>query len=164
MSRLRLQPTATTFWIGLSRSCQRATPSSGARPCSTKCSVPPGLSTRRTSRSAATASGIVHSVHVLSTASADSSSNGSRCPSSPAISTCTGDAAIRPAASFAPVCIGSTARSRVTSGGRNGRLWPVPNPISTTSPARPAQTRCRFSRVVSVSMTRLTNRGNTTSR
>ena len=42
------------------------TPSSGARPCSTKWRVPPGRSTRRSSASAAPTSGIVHSVQVES--------------------------------------------------------------------------------------------------
>ena len=48
-----------------------ATPGSGASPCSRKCSVPPGRSTRRTSARAAAASGIVHSANVDSTASYD---------------------------------------------------------------------------------------------
>ena len=55
--------------------------------CSTKCSVPPGLSTRRSSARAATLSGIVHIVHVESAASKLLSSKGSDWPSKPDRST-----------------------------------------------------------------------------
>ena len=38
-----VQPPNTRFSSGSRRCCQRRTPSSGARPCSRKCRVPPGL-------------------------------------------------------------------------------------------------------------------------
>ena len=50
---------------GVSRSCHRRTPSSGARPCSTNRSLPPGRSTRRISASALAACGIEHKVQVV---------------------------------------------------------------------------------------------------
>ena len=63
-SRVRWHPPATRVWIGSSRRCQRRTRSVGPLPCSRKWKVPPGRSTRRTSRSASSTSGIVHSVNV----------------------------------------------------------------------------------------------------
>ena len=88
IGRVRWQPPKRRFWTGSRRCCQRCTRSSGARPCSTKCSVPPGFRTRRSSPSAASMSGIVHIVHVDSAASKLSSGNGSVAASSPA--RCTG--------------------------------------------------------------------------
>ena len=70
MSRLRLQPPHIARWMLFKRSCQRTTLASGARPCSTKNSRPPGRKMRRTSPRARAASGIVHSVKVLSAQSA----------------------------------------------------------------------------------------------
>jgi hypothetical protein len=77
---LRLHPPVTLRHNGLSRSCQPRTFASGARPCSAKSSVPPGLSTRLISFKALRGSGIVHSVHVVTTMSRQPSSNGISSP------------------------------------------------------------------------------------
>ena len=69
IGRFRWQPPAMRVQSGSSRSCQRATPGSGARPCSTNSRAPPGRSARRTSASARPASEIVQSDHVLTTVS-----------------------------------------------------------------------------------------------
>ena len=53
IGRSRWHPPKSRCSSGSSRCCHFCTFSSGASPCSTKCSVPPGFSTRRTSRSAA---------------------------------------------------------------------------------------------------------------
>ena len=67
----------------------RATRVSGDSPCSTKCSPPPGRSTRYASASARPGSGIVHSVQVLITKSAQASATGSDWASVPMNSTAT---------------------------------------------------------------------------
>ena len=51
--RVSRQPPRRRCSSGSSRRCRRCTDGSGARPCSTKWKVPPGLSTRRTSARAA---------------------------------------------------------------------------------------------------------------
>jgi len=76
IGRSRWQPPVTALQSGVSAICQRRTPASGASPCSTNSSCPPGRSTRRISRSASAASGIVHSVHVVTTVSTLRSSTG----------------------------------------------------------------------------------------
>jgi len=50
---------------GVSQSCQRCTASSGAKPCSTNRSLPPGRRTRRISTSAAATCEIEHRVQVV---------------------------------------------------------------------------------------------------
>src|SRR3954471_14220036 len=102
---------------------------------------------------------MVHRLQVHNTASTLWSGTGSRCPSRPTTSTSAVAASIRLRASSTLRPDGSTASSRVTPAGRNGRLCPVPNPISSTSPSRSAHTRARILRVCLVSSTTLTRCG-----
>ena len=99
---------------------------------------PPGRRTRAISAIARGASGMVHSVNVLSALGTASSASGMRSPSSPMNSIGMSDAAIRSAPRSRPRVDGSTARIRVTSGGYRPTLRPEPNPTSTTSPLSPA--------------------------
>ncbi len=117
MGRVKWQPPASRYSTGSRRRCQRRTGSSGASPCSRKCRVPPGFTTRRISLRAAPTSGIVHSVQVDSAASKLSSGNGSDCPSSPERYTGTVAALTRSAASRQPRSDGSTAVILVTAAG-----------------------------------------------
>jgi regulatory LuxR family protein len=117
LGRFRWQPPKIRRCTGVSRSCQRATFGSGERPCSPKCSVPPGRSTRRASLRAALASGIVQIVQVMSTQSMVPESISTACPSRPAKPIGTELSATRLAASFRPAVAGSTARTRRTPGG-----------------------------------------------
>ncbi len=105
------------FCTGFSRCCQTRTAGSGASPCSTKCSVPPGTSTRRSSASAPATSGIVHIVQVDSAESKLLSGNGSALPSKPARSIGTRARATRGAANRQPRSAGSTAVTEATVSG-----------------------------------------------
>lgn len=116
--RRPLQVELVQLGHGVARLVERRTDSSGASPCSAKCRVPPGLSTRRSSRRAAPASGIVHNVIVDRAVSKVSSVYGRAWPSSPERWTDTRLAATRSAASCQGRSDGSTAVTRLTVAGR----------------------------------------------
>ena len=135
ISRLRLQPQATRRCTPLRRSCHFRTLLSGARPCSAKWNVPPGR-TRARSRAPR------HERRECCTRSTSrvqrrrtrhrARGSDRRDPRNRPPHDCR---TVRARARWRPLSSGSTAKRRLTEAGSCGRLSPLPNPISSTSPS-----------------------------
>ena len=141
--RLRWQPPPIRFQTGVIRSCQRITSGSGARPCSANSRSPSGLRTRRISSRAAPASGMVHSVKVITTVSKLESSSGNFSLEASNKRTGNPTFATRWLALARSSAEGSTPYTVSISGRNDERLRPEPIPISSTRPCAAPAVRSR---------------------